>query len=295
MVEITPPYSPALLSAAQTDRVDGISPKNGRTSFLGNRRRVLLIAACMTAILAVTTVVAVRHGASSVVSSTPVAVRPTPKATTGAALGTTTTPPTSVSLPAISAGSTPTTPATTVTPAAAVAPSTTPVARSVPVVAAAQPVVAAAQPVAVAPPLATLVAEVEAAGIEPGSNWSWSMGDTAAHCGPISGSGTGCTYGAGGLEYTVFAGSPNLSLVAHELANAETQNDAVPNLLSEVAAAEGGTSWSPTDAVASCLVVHFLGFQDDAAGTWQCPVAVASFVASNIHDTLSTVVGPIPG
>jgi len=289
MVESTPPVPPALFRASETERVDGISPKIGRTSLLGSHRRVLLIAACVTAILAVTTAMAVRpHGASSVASSSPLPARTTPKATTGAALGTTTTSPTSVSLPAISAGSTPTTPSTTVTPAPATAPASAPVTPAV-------PVVAAAQPVAVAPPIATLVAEVEAAGIEPGSNWSWSTGDTATHCGPISGSGTGCTYGAGGLEYTVFAGSPTLSLVAHELANAETQNDAVPDLLSEVAAAEGGTSWSPTDAVASCLVVHFLGFQDDAAGTWQCPVAVASFVASNIHDTLSTTVGVIPG
>ena len=121
------------------------------------------------------------------------------------------------------------------------------------------------------------------------------MGDTAAHCGPISGAGTGCTFGAAGLEYTVFAGSPNLSLVAHELANAETQNDAVPNLLSEVAAAAGGSSWSPTDAVASCLVAHFMGIQDDAAGAWTCSPAVATFVADNIHDTLSTTVGVIPG
>jgi hypothetical protein len=147
----------------------------------------------------------------------------------------------------------------------------------------------------VEPPIATLVAEVEATGLEPGSNWSWSMGDTATHCGPISGSGTGCTFGTAGLEYTVFAGSPTLSLVAHELANAETQNDAVPNLLSEVAAAAGGSSWSPTDAVASCLVAHFMGTQDGAAGAWVCSPAVATFVADNIHDTLSTPVGPVPG
>jgi len=93
----------------------------------------------------------------------------------------------------------------------------------------------------------------------------------------------------------VFSGSPDLALVAHELANAETQNDAVPDLLSDVAAAEGGSSWSPTDAVASCLVAHFVGIQDDAAGTWACPAALASFVASNIHDTLSTTVGAVPG
>jgi hypothetical protein len=173
-------------------------------------------------------------------------------------------------------------------------PTTVPVPVTVPVTVPTT-VPAAAQPVAVAPPIATLVAEVEAAGIEPGSNWSWSMGDTAAHCGPISGSGTGCTFGTGGLEYTVFAGSPNLSLVAHELANAETQNDAVPNLLSEVAAAAGGSSWSPTDAVASCLVAHFVGIQDGAAGAWVCSPAVATFVADNIHDTLSTTVGPLPG
>jgi hypothetical protein len=178
----------------------------------------------------------------------------------------------------VAAVSTPPTPATPVAP--------------VPVTVTAPP---EGQPVAVEPSIATLVAEVEAAGIEPGSNWSWSMGDTATHCGPISGSGTGCTYGAAGLEYTVFAGAPNLSLVAHELANAETQNDAVPSLLNEVAAAEGGSSWSPTDAVASCLVVHFIGIQDGSAGVWACPSDLATLVANNIHDTLSTTVGAVSG
>ena len=94
----------------------------------------------------------------------------------------------------------------------------------------------------------------------------------------------------GGLEYTVFAGSPTLALVAHELANAETQNDAVPDLLNDVATAEGGTSWSPTDAVASCLVEHFMGFQDGSAGSWQCPTTLATTVADNIHDTLSSTI-----
>ena len=112
------------------------------------------------------------------------------------------------------------------------------------------------------------------------------MGDTATHCGAMTGAGTGCTYGSNGLEYSVFSGSPTLALVAHELANAETQNDAVPSLLSEVAAAAAGTSWSPTDAVASCLVAHFMGFQDLSAGTWQCPAALATIAAANIHDSL---------
>lgn len=278
MVESAPPASPAPLRASDTGRVDGISRRIRRTSSLGRRRPVLLVAACLASTLAVTTVMALSpHRASSVPSSSPLPARTTPKATTAAALGTTTTPPASDPLPAIAAAPTPTTPSATVAPA--------PVPSAVTV---------QVQPVAVEPPIATLVAEVEAAGIEPGSNWSWSMGDTAAHCGPISGSGTGCTFGAGGLEYTVFAGSPNLSLVAHELANAETQNDAVPNLLSEVAAAEGGGSWSPTDAVASCLVAHFIGIQDDAAGVWVCPATLATFVASNIHDTLSTTVEAIP-
>jgi hypothetical protein len=146
----------------------------------------------------------------------------------------------------------------------------------------------------VEPSIATLVAEVESAGIEPGSNWDWTMGDTATHCGTISGAGTGCTFGVAGLEQTVFAGSPTLTLVAHELANAETENDAVPGLLNEVAAVAGTTSWSPTDAVASCLVAHFMGFQDGSAGTWQCPPALATFVAVNIHDTLSTAVAVAP-
>jgi hypothetical protein len=250
---------------------------------------VLLAAACLAATLAVTTVMALSpHRASSVPSSTQVPARTTPKTTINAAVSATTTPPAATPPAAIpaaipAAASIPTTPSTTV---AAV-----PVLAQVP---APVTVAAAVQPVVVEPPIATLVAQVEAAGIEPGSNWSWSMGDTATHCGSISGSGTGCTYGAGGLEYTVFAGTPNLSLVAHELANAETQNDAVPDLLSEVAAAEGGSSWSPTDAVASCLVAHFVGIQDDAAGAWACPATLATFVASNIHDTLSTIVGPLP-
>jgi hypothetical protein len=136
------------------------------------------------------------------------------------------------------------------------------------------------------PSLSTLITEVEAAGIQPGSNWTWSVGDTATHCGVIAGTGTGCTYGAAGLEYSIFAGTPTLALVAHELANAEVQNDAVPTLLNEVAAAEGGTSWSPTDAVASCLVAKYMGFQDHAAGTWTCSNSLATTVAENIHDTV---------
>lgn len=138
--------------------------------------------------------------------------------------------------------------------------------------------------------ITSLVAQVEAAGVEPGPNWSWSVGDTSAQCGVIAGTGaaTGCTSWAAGAEHTVFAGSASLALVAHELANAETERDAVPSLLDQVAAAAAGTSWSPTDAVASCLVEHFLGFQDQAAGTWRCPVALAAFVAEHIHDTVVT-------
>jgi hypothetical protein len=135
------------------------------------------------------------------------------------------------------------------------------------------------------PPVATLVAEVEAAGIQPGSNWSWSMGDTATHCGVIPGTSTGCTFGGDGLEHTVFGGSPTLALVAHELANAEALRDAVPSLMKHVSTAESGTSWSPTDALATCLVAHFMGFQDAAAGTWRCPGPLGNFVAQNIHDT----------
>jgi hypothetical protein len=257
MVESTPPHTPR------------------RASSLGRRRAVRLVIVCLASTFAVTTVVALgSHRASSAPPSTPRLTRTTPD-TTGAVPGTTTTttPAPSDPPPAITAASTPKAPAITVAPA---------------------PVAVPVQPVPVVPPIATLVAEVEAAGMEPGSNWSWSMGDTATHCGPISGSGTGCTFGAGGLEYTVFAGTPTLSLVAHELANAETQNDAVPDLLSEVAAAAGGSSWSPTDAVASCLVAHFIGIQDEAAGVWACPATLATFVADNIHDTLSTAVGAIP-
>jgi hypothetical protein len=134
------------------------------------------------------------------------------------------------------------------------------------------------------PPVAELVTEVEAAGIEPGPTWSWTMGDTATQCGVIPGNaaGTGCTSGAAGAAKTVFEGVPSLPLVAHELADAETENDAVPSLMAEVASAEAGTAWSPIDAVASCLVEHFMGFQDGAAGSWQCPTALATSVAADI-------------
>ena len=141
----------------------------------------------------------------------------------------------------------------------------------------------------VEPSVSSLVARVEAAGIEPGPTWSWSMGDPTARCGPIAapGQATGCTSWASGVETTVFSGAPSLALVAHELANAETEYSALPALVSQVAAAAGSTSWSPTDAVASCLVVHFLGFQDNAAGSWQCPPVLAGDVAAHIHDTVT--------
>jgi hypothetical protein len=134
------------------------------------------------------------------------------------------------------------------------------------------------------PAIATSVVEVEDAGIEPGSNWSWSMGDTEKRCGFIAGTGTGCTFAVHGVVETVFGGSPSLALVAHELGNAETLNDAIPSLMSKVSSAESGSSWSTTDAVASCLVAHFMGFQDGVAGTWRCPNGLSTFVAQNIHD-----------
>jgi hypothetical protein len=192
---------------------------------------------------------------------------------------------------AVSAGQTSATTTSVVPTVATTTTSTTAPVRTLPAVVptvapAVAPVAAPVVPAPTEPSVAALVGEVEAAGIDPGSNWSWSMGDTATHCSVMTGAGTGCTYGSNGLEYSVFAGSPTLALVAHELANAETQNDAVPSLLNEVAAAATGTSWSPTDAVASCLVAHFMGFQDDSAGTWQCPVALAAITASNIHDSI---------
>lgn len=142
----------------------------------------------------------------------------------------------------------------------------------------------------VVPSVASLVAQVEAAGIEPGPSWSWSMGDPSTQCGRIDGAGsaTGCTSWASGVETTVFSGSPSLALVAHEVANAETEYSALPSLVTQVAAEAGATSWSPTDAVASCLVEHFMGFQDGAAGSWQCPPALATEVADHIHDTVTT-------
>ena len=190
-------------------------------------------------------------------------------------------------------------PASSTTPTSPVAPTavTAPPATTTPTpvaVAAPQSAPAAATPTSTTPgptvgDVAALVAQVEATGIAPGPGWTWSFGDTAA-CGAIPGSnvGTGCTAGAAGAVTTVFAGSPGLLLVAHELANAEVENYAVPALLGLVARAEGGASWSPIDAVASCLVVHFVHVQDGAAGPWACPSALADVVGAHIHDAAFT-------
>jgi len=282
MVENPSSSSPPPHRGSASGPDDGV--RAGATRRFFGRRPVRVLAICLASTVAITAFTALNPlRSSSVRSSSAVLAKPTPSTITGAAPARATTPTTSA--PAVA-------PPTTTAPAPAVAPTTTPATTVVPAPVA---VLAAAQPADVEPPIATLVAEVEATGIDPGSNWSWSMGDTATHCGPISGAGTGCTFGAAGLEYTVFAGTPTLSLVAHELANAETQNDAVPDLLSDVASAEGGSSWSPTDAVASCLVTHFMGVQDEAAGAWVCSPALATFVANNIHDTLSTTLGAVPG
>ena len=95
------------------------------------------------------------------------------------------------------------------------------------------------------------------------------MGDTSTACGaiPEQTSPPDAHPGRPARPPPCSAGPPTLALVAHELANAETENDAVPSLVAQVSTAEAGTSWSPIDAVASCLVEHFMGFQDNAAGT----------------------------
>jgi hypothetical protein len=179
----------------------------------------------------------------------------------------------------------PATTGATVAPSAPAATVVTP--TTTPIVPTTTPAPAPTAPTPGVAVVASLVAQVEADGIDPGPTWTWSMGDPSSLCGtiPEPGAGTGCTSGAPGEAKTVFAGLPNLALVAHEMANAETENDAVPSLLNTVTEAEAGTSWSPIDAVASCLVAHFMGFQDNAAGTWQCPSTLASFVATNIHDS----------
>lgn len=135
-----------------------------------------------------------------------------------------------------------------------------------------------------------LVARVEASGIVAPPTWTWSTGDTTVSCHitPTPGQGAGCTSWSSGSESTVFDGPVTLALVAHEIANAETEAYAIPTLLAEVANAAGADSWSPTDAVASCLVAHFLGFQDGAAGVWACPATLADAVAAHIHDTVVT-------
>ena len=190
------------------------------------------------------------------------------------------------------APATPVAPVTTTTttapvPVATTTTTTTVVPTTVPApVAAAAPVAAPVPATSSAADVAALVARVESSGIAPGPTWSWSLGDTS-RCGAIPGAnniGTGCTSGAAGAVTTVFAGSPALALVAHEVANAETENYAVPALVNLVVRDGGSASWSPIDAVASCLVVHYLGFQDGAAGPWACPASLADTVAANIHN-----------
>jgi hypothetical protein len=176
-----------------------------------------------------------------------------------------------------------------VAPAAATGVPVTPIP---PVTATTSTTVVAATPVL--PTVATLVAQAEAAGIDPATGWSWSMGATSAGCGAIGGNGgngaaTGCTSWSSGSIRTVFSGSPTLRLVAHEVANAEVEADADPALLARVALAAGSSSWSSTDAVASCLVLHAFGWQDGAAGPWQCPTSLADYVAAHIHDTVTTM------
>ncbi len=171
--------------------------------------------------------------------------------------------------------------------------STTPVAASPPATSTA-PVVgtttATTTPPTVDPSIASLVAEVEAAGIVPGPGWTWTVGDVPASCHVAvePGQGTGCTSWTSGVETTVFEGQVTLALVAHEVANAETEADAAPTLLDDVQADAAGSSWSATDAVATCLVAHFLGIQDLAAGSWQCPAPLATSVAAHLHDVIVT-------
>ena len=140
------------------------------------------------------------------------------------------------------------------------------------------------------PPIASWVGEVEASGIVPPPGWTWTVGTVPTSCGGAvaPGHGTGCTSWSSGVESTVFEGPVTLALVAHEIANAETEAYAIPTLLGEVQTAAGGSSWSATDAVATCLVAHFLGIQDQAAGSWQCPDPLATVVATHIHDVVVT-------
>ena len=201
--------------------------------------------------------------------------------------------PTTTAAPVPVAATTPTAVTTTTTTVTAPIPVVTTTPTAVPTTtttSVATPVPAPVPAPATADDVAALVAEVEAQGIVPGPNWSWTLGDTA-RCGVIPGDdniGTGCTSGAAGSVTTVFAGSPGLALVAHELANAETENYAVPALVDLVVQDGGSASWSPIDAVASCLVAHFLGFQDGAAGPWLCPAALADVVAGGIHNAAFT-------
>ncbi len=230
---------------------------------------VAMVAAGAAAVWGVSGVTDAR--ATSVRLSAP----PVPTTTTAPAPVATTTPPT---VPTTTTAPAPV--ATTIPP---VVPTTTaaPVPTSVP---------APVPPPAATDDVAALVTQAEASGIAPGPNWTWTLGDTA-RCGIIPGAdnvGTGCTSGAAGSVTTVFAGSPGLALVAHELANAETENYAVPALVDMVVRDGGSASWSPIDAVASCLVVHFLGFQDGAAGPWACPAALADIVAGGIHNAAFT-------
>jgi hypothetical protein len=161
-------------------------------------------------------------------------------------------------------------------PVAAPAPAPAPVVTAVP-----------AQPI---PSVTALAAQVVASGIDPGPAWTWTFSPTST-CGVLPGnnSATGCTTGfKDGSANTVFWGTPPLTLVAHELANAEVEIYAMAPLIAMVTRAEAGTSWSPIDAVAGCLVVHYMNIPDTSAGTWTCPPALGDIVAANIHNAAFT-------
>ena len=128
---------------------------------------------------------------------------------------------------------------------------------------------------AATPAVATWWPRSRPAGIDPGPNWSWSIGDTATGAAPSPVTARHRLHLRGGRAgHHGFRRLAALALVAHELANAETENDAVP-------ACDPGHGGGSRDVMVPdrrrglCLVAHFMGFQDDAAGPWQCPAALA--------------------
>jgi len=195
------------------------------------------------------------------------------------------------------------TPTTTTAPAPSPAPAATTTAPPAPTTTTTQAPAAPAAPPTPAPNLGTpgfqqanaasitwAIGVVEAAGLEPAPNWTWSMANVANPWGITSG------YFSDPAITTVFAESnfPVIAVVSHEIANSvalyaglySTTVSATPTsawLASFTAtAAAGGGDFSPTDSLSVCMQAHIgvttLGAGSYSGGSFRCTSTLANTV-----------------